>query len=143
MATVGIIDTITKIPLGLLTPALDGNGPFGHGVHSLTTWKDGGTTRNVSDTFGVVVQVSGAIAPQLGRLLGFDDGGAVNLDVFQDRIVQVAALHQLLGGAWVADQVQECYYAPQVIRWVEDLPGKIGLYVGPTWSVDLYFLKTI
>ena len=143
MVSIGIIDTITHLPLGALQPRLDGNGPYGAGNHALTTWDDSGTTRNVSDTFGVVVQISGSIAPELGRFLGFDDGGIVVLDVYRQPITQLAALHQLFGGAWVASQVEYVLYAPQLFRWVESLPGKIGLYVGPTWSVDLYYLRAL
>jgi hypothetical protein len=143
MPSVSIIDTLTGLPLGVLTPSVDTLGPYGPGNHRLTQWRDGATTRNVSDTFGVVVQISGAIAPQLGRAPGFDDGGSVNLQTYHQRITQLATLHQLLGGAWVPTQTIDIYYAPQLVRWVESLPGVIGLYVGPTWSVDLYYLKTI
>ncbi len=141
--TVNVSDTFIHLPIGVLTPALDGNGPYGAGNHALTTWLDGATLRNVSDTFGVIVQINGAIAPKLGRVQGFDDGGTVNLELFEFRITQLAALHQTLFGTWVATQVQDVFYAPYMTRWAEDLPGKIGLYVSPTWSVDLYYLKTI
>lgn len=141
--TVSVIQGLTAIPIGLLTPALDGNGPYATGNHVLSTWLDGAATRNVSDTFGVIIQVNGAIAPKLGVTPGFSDGTDVDLDTFDIRLTQLAALHQLLGGAWVATQVHDVFYAPFMTRWAEDLPGRIGLYVSPTWSVDLYYLKTI
>jgi len=140
---VSVIQALTALPIGVLTPALDGNGPYGPGNHALTSWLDGATSRNVSDTYGVVIQVNGAIAPKLGLTVGFDDGGTVVLDEFDMRIVQLAVLHQANTGVWVATQVVDCFYVPILTRWAEDLPGKIGLYVSPTWSVDLYYLKTI
>lgn len=143
MPDVSIIQTISQLPLGVLSPFLDADGPFTAGNHALTTWHDGVTLRNVSDTFGVIVQINGAIAAQLGRVTGFDDGGIVVLDEYEDRIVQVAVLHQLFGGAWIASQISDIFVAPFMIRWAEALPGKLGLYIGPTWSLDLYFLRAL
>lgn len=143
MPDVGIIQAFTQLPIGLLDTALDSNGPYGAGNHSLTTWKQGSTVRSVSDTFGCVVQISGAIAPKLGLTPGYDDGGTIQLDLFERRIVQLAQLFQTRSGTWVAMNAQNIFYAPYLIRWVEDQPGKIGLYVSPTWSVDLYYLITL
>lgn len=143
MPNVGIIDVINNLPIGLLQPRLDGNGPYGPGNHSLTTWSDGGVTKNVDNTFGVVVQISGSIAPYVGVTYGFDDGGEVVTDVYEQRITQLVTLHQMFGGNWVATSVVDVFVAPYLIRWVEALPGKIGLYVGPTWHVDLYYLLAL
>lgn len=143
MSTVGIIQGLTNVPIGLLQTKLDHNGPFGFGNHTLTTWLDGGTVRNVSDTFGVVVQINGAIAPKLGKRLGYDDGVVVNTDRFDLRIVQVVQMHQDLSGAWLVTQLEDVDYAPFMMRWTEDLPGRLGLYVSPTWSIDLFFLSPI
>ena len=140
MPNIGIIDVINNLPIGILTPVLDTDGPYAAGNHSITTWHAGAVLHNVGDTFGVIVQINGAIAPHLGRQIGYDDGVAVNLDLYETRITQVAVLHQMLGGAWVATQAADIVYAPNLIRWVEASPGKLGLYVSPTWSVDLYFL---
>jgi hypothetical protein len=142
-ATVGIIQGLQNIPLGLLTNSLDLDGPYAAGNHTLTQWNDGGVIRNVSDTFGVIVQINGAIAPKLGLQVGYSDGVAVDLDTFDQRITQIAIQHQLVTGAWVADQVVDVFYAPFLMRWAEDLPGRVGLYVSPTWHVDLLYLKTI
>lgn len=131
------------LPIGLLDTRLDAAGPYGPGIHSLTTWSDGGTIRNVSDTFGCAFQVNGAIAPHLGLMPGYDDGGAITLDDFQLRILQAAQLFQTRSGVWLPMYVQEIYRLPFVTRWVEDQPGKIGLYVSPTWSVDIYYLVTV
>jgi len=143
MPSVGVIDIIEHLPIGTLTPRLDGNGPFGPGNHIISTWNDSGTTRNVDDTFGVIVQINGAIAPKLGRIPGFSDGGAVDLEIYEDRITQLATLHQMFGGAWIPTQVEDVTFAPQLFRWVESLPGRVGLYVSPTWHVDLFFLRAL
>jgi hypothetical protein len=141
---VGIIDTIDHLPLGILQPKLDGNGPYAYGSSlTLSTWLDGATTRQVNDTWGVVVQINGAIAPALGRQVGYDDGAAVNADEYDLRIVQVAVQHQLLGGAWIISQLEDVHYAPFMVRWAEATPGRLGLYVSPTWSVDLYYLTPL
>jgi hypothetical protein len=142
-ATVGIIQGLQAVPIGLLQTKLDGNGPYAAGNHTLTTWKDGGVIRNVSDTFGVVVQINGAIAQFLGRTVGYDDGVVVNTDEYEDRIVQVVQMHQDLSGAWLVTQLLDIFYAPFMARWSEDLPGRVGLYVSPTWSVDLFYLTPI
>ena len=143
MSTVSIIQGLQNVPIGLLQTKLDGNGPYGLGSHTLTDWLDGAVTRSVSDTFGVVVQINGAIAPELGRLVGYDDGVVVNTDEYELRIVQVVQQHQDLSGAWLVTQLADMFYAPQMIRWTEDLPGRIGLYVSPTWSIDLFYLTPI
>jgi len=142
-ATVSVIQGLTAIPLGFLTNSIDLLGPYGPGNHTLTQWKDGALTRNVSDTFGVIVQINGAIAPKLGRQVGYSDGVAVDTTYFEDRIVQVVVQHQLATGAWVVTQILDVFYFPVLTRWTEDLPGRIGLYVAPTWHIDLLYLKTI
>lgn len=136
----GIIDFALAPPLGVLNAHLDGNGPYGAGNHSLTQWLNSGSLSNVSDTYGVVVQFNGAIPPHLGLTFGFDDGGTIQMDLFEHRLVQLVALHQLLSGTWVPSQVEELNALPFLIRWSEALPGKVGLYVAPNISVDLYYL---
>lgn len=143
MPDVGIIQAFTQLPIGLLDTALDANGPYGPGIHSLTTWTQVATVRNVSDTFGALFQVSGPIAPKLGLTPGYDDGGTVQTDIFSSRIVQVVQLFQTRSGVWVPMNVQNIFYLPYLVRWVEDQPGKIGLYVSPTWSVEIYYLITL
>jgi hypothetical protein len=143
MPDIGIIQSFTQLPIGVLDTALDSAGPYGPGSHSLTTWSQSGTIRNVNDTFGVVIQVSGAIAPKLGLQPGFDDGGTVVLDTFQLRPVQAVQLFQTRSGVWVPLDVRNIMWLPYLLRWVEDQPGKLGLYVAPTWHVDLYYLITI
>lgn len=142
-SVVGIIDQIEHLPLGVLDAYLDHAGPYAAGNHVLDTWLDGVVLRPVNITMGVIVQINGAIAPFLGRTLGFDDGGTIDLTEFELRITQLAALHQTLLGTWIASQVADIFYAPQLFRWVESNPGRIGLYVSPSWSIDLYYLLPV
>lgn len=144
--TSGIIDTALHPPLGLLTNLLDGNGPYA-GDNLLTTWLDGATTRNVSDTFGVLAIVNGAIPPKLGFELGAAMGGATPFtgDEYEERLVQVVVQHQLtLGlGGWVTTQVVDSHFLAILILWQEALPGRIGVRTLPGISMDLQFLRAV
>ncbi len=142
--TSGIIDTALHPPLGLLTNLLDGNGPYGAGNHELTTWLDGATVRNVSDTFGALVIFNGAIPPKLGRTPGFSPStGVFDGEVFEDRLIQVVVQHQLLLGlgGFVTTNIFDLHAIASLILWSEALPGRLGLYVAPGCSFDLQFLR--
>ena len=136
----GLIDFAFSPPIGVMNTHLDSNGPYGVGNHTLTTWLDGVTTRNVSDTFGLYINFNGAIPPKLGLTVGYTDGALVVMDEYDLRIVQVVVQHQLLSGAWAPTQVEDLHSLPFVFRWVEALPGRVGLYVSPGLHVDLFYL---
>lgn len=142
----GIIDTALHPPLGLLTNLLDGNGPYS-GDNLLTTWLDGATTRNVSDTFGCLVIINGAIPAKLGLDLGCAMGGATPFtgDEYEERLAQVVVQHQLtLGlGGWVTTQVVDTSFLATLILWQEALPGRLGIRTLPGISMDLQFLRAI
>jgi hypothetical protein len=144
--TSGIIDTALHPPLGLLTNLLDGNGPFS-GDNLLTTWLDGATVRNVSDTFGCLVIVNGAIPPKLGLDFGCAMGGATPFtgDEYEERLAQVVVQHQLtLGlGGWVTTQVVDTNFLATLILWQEALPGRIGIRTLPGIAMDLQFLRAV
>jgi hypothetical protein len=143
MPNIGIIDFATSPPVGILTPRLDHNGPFGPGNHMFTSWDDNGTSRNVSDTYGVIVQFNGAIPPKLGLVPGFDDGGLIVADEFDMRLVQLVAMHQLLTGPWAITQLDDLHVLPFMLRWAEALPGRVGIYVLPGIAVDLFYLRAL
>jgi len=138
--TQGIIDFALSPPLGVLNAHLDGNGPYGPGSHTLTTWDNSGSTSNVADTFGVLIQFNGSIPPFLGLTIGYDDGASVVMDEYETRLLQVVAQHQLLSGAWVVSQIEDLFALPFLVRWAEALPGRVGLYVSPGINVDLFYL---
>jgi hypothetical protein len=138
--TQGLIDFALAPPIGVMNDHLDGNGPYGSGNHTLTTWDNSGSASLVSDTFGVVVNFNGAIPPKLGLKIGYTDGGLIVADQFDMRLLQLVVQHQLLSGAWVITQIENIDILPITLRWAEALPGRIGLYVAPGIAVDLFYL---
>jgi hypothetical protein len=145
--TAGIIDFALHPPLGLLTNKRDVTGPYS-GDNLLTTWNDSGTIRNVSDTFGVLVIVDGAIPPKLGLTLGCSMGGSSIFegDEYQQRLAQVVVQHQLFPvvfGGWVTTQIVDTHSLATLILWQEALPGRIGLRTLPGISMDLQYLRAL
>ena len=142
----GVIDTILHPPVGTLTNKLDTNGPYTAGSHTISTWNDSGTARNVSNTFGMIAVVNGAIPTHWGRELGWDDPiTAFGGTYYQGRVLQVVVQHQLLLGlgGYVDTQIEDVFQAAKIMTWNEALPGRIGLYVAPGWSFDLQFLMAL
>lgn len=140
--TQSVIDLLLTPQVGELIPVLDTDGPFTGGNHALTTFHDGVVLWSVGQSAGCMLQFNGSIPPYLGLTPGFDDGGIVQCDVFEKRLVQLVVLHQFPSGGWVVTQLEEVHYLPFFTRWDEAIPGKIGLYVLPNISVDIYFLQT-
>jgi len=142
----GVIDTILHPPIGGLTNKLDTNGPYGAGSHTLTTWNDSGTTRSVSNTFGMLAIVNGTYPPEWGLDLGWNDPiTAFGGTYYRGRILQVVVQHQLLLGlgGYIDTQIENIFQAGKAMTWNEALPGRIGLYVAPGWSFDLQFLMAL
>jgi len=138
--TQGIIDFALAPPIGVMNTHLDGNGPYASGNHTNTTWLNSGVLSTVANTFGMLVNFNGSIPPKLGLTVGYSDGGLVVEDVYESRLLQVVIQHQLLSGVWVPTQVEEIFSLPFVMRWVEALPGRVGLYIAPGIAVDLFYL---
>jgi len=137
-----IIDYAFSPATGFLNPHLDTAGPYGAGNHTLTTWTPAGFgAQPVSATFGVTLQFNGAIPAHLGLQIGYDDGGLIVTDRFDLTLVQLVVQHQFAGGACVVTQLEEVHILPSTRRWVEALPGRVGLHVLPGISVDLFYLR--
>lgn len=152
-AVTSIIDGVTTPPLATLQQVLDTNGPYGAGSHLLSSFHTGGAfllpagTYDIGGSYGVVVQVEGAVPPQAGFTEGFNDGSVVGSgDRYNRRIAQICLLHQLpISGAWVITE-QHDQYGPQALYlWNINLgsPAKLGLFVSPGWHVDLYFMAVL
>ena len=142
-STQSVIDFLLVPQLGELDAVLDVNGPYYGGTSwTFTTFNDGSVIWSVSASGGVAVQFNGAIPAHLGLKVGYDDGASIQTDQFDFRLVQLVVMHQLHSGQWVVSQLEDIYTLPFVVRWTEALPGKIGLYVLPGVSVDLYYLQT-
>jgi hypothetical protein len=142
----GLIDLALHPPLGTLTNHLDSNGPYTAGSHTLTTWNDGGTTKPVSNTFGVLVIANGAIPIKWGYQIGWDDPiTAAGGTYYEGRIIQVVVQHQLLLGlgGWVDSEIFDINRAMTLCLWATALPGRIGLYVAPGWAFDLQYLLAL
>jgi len=138
----GIIDYAFSPATGFLNTHLDTAGPYGAGNHTLTTWTPAGSpAQPVANTFGVLLQFNGAIPPHLGLQLGYDDGGLIVTDRFDLTLVQLVVQHQFLSGAWVVTQLEDVHILPSSRRWVEALPGRVGLHVLPGIAVDLFYLR--
>lgn len=147
----GVANVLVTPPISLLTPVLDENGPYTFGSHTITdfltttahgllpagTWPIGGT-------YGVVVQVNGAIPVTLGYSLGYDSGGAVGFEGYRyfERFAQVVVMHQSLSGAFITIQDQDVTHVQEWIPTVFIPLGgdRIGLFVEPAVAVDLYFM---
>jgi hypothetical protein len=135
-----LIDFLAAPPLEVLTLALDANGPYGPGNHSFTTWLQGATTRALVDTYGVYVQWNGAIPPELGRELGYDDGVNVSGDRFSLRVAQLVTMQNVASGGHVPSHYYDVRFLPSLFRWEDGVPAQLGLYVLPGASIDLFYL---
>ena len=135
-----LIDFLAAPPLEVLTLALDANGPYGPGSHTFTTWSQAGTTRALVDTYGVYVQFNGAIPPELGLEVGYDDGAVNVMDRFSLRLCQVVTMQLVASGAKVPTHVYDVHYLPSMARWEDGVPTTLGLFVLPGVSVDLFYL---
>lgn len=135
---IGVVEQFLTPPLGVLTPHIDTSGPYS-GNQTLSTWSSGVP---VANTFGVIWRVNGAIPAELGYKLGWVDPLSINSgEEYEERLVQVVVQHQLLSGAWITTQIEDCYQTSGTIRWKDATPGRLGLYVLPGLAFDLYFLQ--
>lgn len=142
---IGLAQQFLHPPLGLLRPHLDYHGPYSGNV-TVDQWSATAgpvfTNYDVSDTFGVLVQLNGGIPAGYGLTLGWvSDDAQYSGDVYDERLLQVVVQHQLLGGAWVTSQLEEVFDFPLAILWREALPGRIGLLAAPGLAFDLFFLQ--
>lgn len=141
---VGVVQQFLHPPLGLLRPHLDYRGSYS-GNQTLTIWSDvpGPTFASlpVSNTFGALIQLDGAIPAGWGWTSGWTDPlGQYTEDAYEPRLAQVVVQHQLVGGIWVTTQVEEIVSFPRVVLWDVALPGRIGLLVAPGLAFDLFYL---
>jgi len=149
-ALTSIIDAVATPPLAAMQQVLDTNGPYTAGTHTLTQFVTNGAfllpagTYNVSGTYGVIVSQVGAIPAGLGYRIGWTDPtGNYNESNYQQRMAQMVVQHQLpITGAWVTTDSVDCYTVSRLILWqgLVNAPGRVGIYVAPFLSFDLYYL---
>ena len=139
----GVIDFFTHPPLVALSTAFDENGPY-TGNNTLTHWGQGPapiiTQRLVSQSFGVVVQLSGAIPISWGFTNGWvSDDGLYDESSYFPPLGQLVAQHQLRDGSWITTQKVLIDGFPRQMLWDEAFPGRLGLLVAPHIALDLIF----
>jgi len=142
MPNVGIIDTAIHPPLGILAAHIDTNGPYPAGSHTLDVWNNSGSVRGINESFGCIAVLDGVIPPELGQTIGWDGGGGPIFDgvSYALRMLQIVMQHQLLSGQFVNTQVDDQFTTAEVHLWREAIPGRMGLYVAPMLSFNLFFL---
>lgn len=147
VATGTLVDFVLHPPIGLLTPTLDGRGPYMGNVTRATWSTTLGpvfTDRPVSSSFGVQLLPHGAIPPRWGSRSGWvSDDGQYDQTVYVPAVAQLVVQHQFPNGAWASTQVVTIDSFPLVVLWEIALPGRIGLLVAPGWALDLFYLLPI
>lgn len=141
---VGLVDLLFHPPLGVLSPFLDYHGPF-YGYFTFTVW---GSTpgpvfsdRSVTDTFGCLVNINGAIPAGLGFTNGWiSDDFTADESRYDERLAQVVVQHQFAGGGWITTQIANIHTVPAMVLWETALPGRIGLLTSPAVEIDMYYL---
>lgn len=131
-------------PIGLLVPHLDYRGPYSDNA-TLTTWSITAgpvyTDSPVANTFGVLVQLAGAIPVERGFITGWVSPDAQYDEAEYDiPLTQLVVQHQFLSGAWTTTQREWIRSWPFTLLWDVALPGRIGLLVSPGLAVDLFYL---
>lgn len=140
----GVIDFFLHPPLGVLTQRLDYFGPYSGNVTRTQYSSTPGpifTPIGVNLTFGVIVQLNGAIPAGWGYTSGWEDPlGLLDENMYDERLCQLVVQHQLIGGAWITTQLLEVRSFPRLIMWEVAFPGRIGLLVAPGLAFDLFYL---
>jgi len=140
----GLIDFYLHPPIGLLEPQLDFFGPYS-GQNTRTEWSSTAgpifTPVPVSATYGVQLQLNGAIPSGWGLTNGWvSDDGQYDESIYQPPLAQLVVQHRFPNGAWITTQVQWIETFPTVVLWAVSLPGRLGLYVAPRLTFDLFYL---
>ena len=146
----GVAQFLVTPPLSTLRPVLDENGPYAPGDHTITDFLTSGVgllpagTWGIGGTYGVLVQLSGAIPSTWGFSKGYDSGGPVGIEgnYYYNRFAQVVIMHQVIGGAYVTIQIEDIHYIQQYVPTIFIPLGgdRMGLHVTPDVSVDLFFM---
>lgn len=140
----GLIDFLVHPPLGVLSTFEDFYGPYSGNV-SITHWSQTPgpiyTSRDVRDTFGVVIEIDGVIPSHWGHTSGYySPGGEIQTDNYNPPFCELVVLHQLATTAYVVTQRHFMTMATEIYLWDIALPSQIGLHIAPNISVSLLFL---
>lgn len=147
-----VIDAIATPPLATLQQVRDTAGPYGPGSHTLDTFTTNGAfllpagTYGISGTYGVIAQVSGLFPAAAGRQMGYVDPAGVIFasgELYHDLIGQVNLIHFLpITGAGVITEFHDLHHISELFLWPSLIgsAAKLGLYVGPNWHLDLFYM---
>lgn len=139
----GVIDLFTHPPLVTLRPVIDNFGPYSPGSHELRNFgwdMPPITPRLVSQTFGIQVQLAGAIPPQWSYTQGWvSNDGQYEESVYYPPLGYVVAQHQFPNGAWITTTRLTVDRFPIATMWELAYPGRVGLYVSPRVELDLFY----
>ena len=140
----GLIDFLLHPPYSALQPNLDYLGPYTLN-NTLTTWSitPGPVflTRDVRESYGVMMIVNGSIPPNWGFSLGwYSDDGLYDEASFDPPLAQLVVQHQFPTGAWITTQRAEMRTTTTALLWDVALPGRLGLRVAPNLAVDLFYI---
>lgn len=140
----GLIDFYLHPPIGRLEPRLDYYGPY-QGNVTLLKWAPFPGPLfgelDVSATYGVQLQLAGAIPAAWGYDLGWvSDDGQYDEAIYDPPLAQLVIQHQFPTGSWLTTQREVIASFPTVVMWQESLPGRLGLRTAPGISFDLFYL---
>jgi hypothetical protein len=142
--TIGLAEYLLHPPLGFCLPYLDYYGPYS-GNNTISQWSETAgpvfTPRSVATTFGVIVNLSGALPEEWGSTQGWvSELGELDTSRYFPPLGQLTTVHQLGAGAHVVTQLELIDWVPRLVMWSEALPSSIGLLVAPHIELDLQFL---
>lgn len=147
-----IIDTVTSPPLATLQQVRDTNGPYAPGHYKFDHFHTDGAfllpagDYSISGTYGAIVQVAGAIPPDVGILNGWVDPAGVIFasgERYLSLIGQLVLLHFLpITGAGIITESHDIQHLQETFLWPALLgsAANIGLYVAPNWHLDVFYL---
>lgn len=139
----GIAELLFHPPISALATARDQFGPYQAGSHELVNWGwDNGviTPRLVSQTVGVIVQLSGSIPIGWGFRQGWvSNDGQSDESSYEPPLAQLVTQHQLRDGSWITTQRAIVDGFPRQLLWEVAAPGRVGLFVAPRLAFDLFY----
>ncbi len=145
------VDSVARIIDDLLHPDfnklglyLDYHGPY-TGNHTLTQWSltPGPifTDYAVSDSFGVMVQINGAIPPGWGFVSGWTTTDGLYDDArYTPPFGTLVMQRQMADGGWATTQRATLDRFPMLVQWQLAVPGRLGLLCAPNIALDLLYM---
>ena len=128
--TIPIIDQLVHPSYGIVSANLIAGGPFNPGTYVLVPPQNA----LVVLTYGFKVAIA-SLAPFRGRRLGV-------VDVFEDRLWQVAVDYTYLDGGIRISEWHDYFTERDIFWWAEPLPSHLYVAVDPAASLNFFWLQT-